>query len=84
MNTIRIMRDDDLDHDQRRVDQHGIVSSGTVDGPDYGRPTGAAYLANRMILAKSSGSREAPPTSPPSISGMAIRSATLPGFMLPP
>ena len=41
-------------------------------------------LANRMILAKSSGSREAPPTSPPSISGMAIRSATLPGFMLPP
>ena len=36
------------------------------------------------IRAKSSGSSEAPPTSPPSISGIAISSATFPGFTLPP
>ena len=37
-----------------------------------------------MTRAKSSGSSEAPPTSPPSTSGIAIRSAAFPGFTITP
>ena len=36
------------------------------------------------MRAKSSGSSDAPPTSAPSISGIAMSSAMLPGFTLPP
>ncbi len=39
---------------------------------------------NRMTRENSSGSSEAPPTRAPSISGIAMRSAMLPGFTLPP
>src|ERR1700729_886007 len=38
----------------------------------------------RTNRANSSGSRDAPPTRAPSISGRAMRAAMLPGFTLPP
>ena len=46
--------------------------------------TGFYYLRYWTIRANSSGSSDAPPTSAPSISGIAMSSAVLPDFTLPP
>ncbi len=60
---------------------HIIQSIGAPDG----RPEGfAGYTQYRTIAAILSGSSEAPPTRPPSMSRLAMSPAMLPGFTDPP
>ena len=62
--------------------RHGqVANSGTGL---VGRGSSSGYAAERMIAAKDSGSRLAPPTSAPSTSGCAISSAAFVGVTLPP
>src|SRR5690349_15714028 len=79
------------EHDEHQGGDHGEHDEGGVDdhGPRLyflfgafrrrGPSRGYRYL---MMRAKSSASRLAPPTSAPSMSGLAMSSATLPGFTL--
>ena len=82
MRKISVSADSDVDDDQDRV-EHPVASfSGCAAEPSGPRTSVSARYWT--IRANSSGSSEAPPTSAPSISGIAMSSAMFPGFTLPP
>src|SRR5260221_7957719 len=75
--TPRVQEDE---HDQQHGRDHVDHEEGGGDdhGARYYNRRAGSQARYRTSLAKSSASRDAPPTRAPSISGLAISSATLP------